>query len=93
MAEVSDNANELRYELRGGDTLIGFINYRDEPDRRVLVHTDIDPKYEGGGYGSQLVKAALDDVRARGIKIVPLCPFVAAFLRRHPDYGDVVFHG
>lgn len=92
MAEVVDNARELRYELHDGDTLVGFINYRDENGVRVLVHTDIAPRFEGQGLGAELVEGALEDVRGRGLTIVPLCPFVAAFLRRHPDYEDVLAH-
>ena len=56
----------------------------------TLVHTDVDPKWEGQGVGSELVRGALDDLRARGLKVRPLCPFVAAFIRRHPEYEDLV---
>lgn len=56
----------------------------------MLVHTDIDPGYEGRGLGSKLVAGALDDLRRRGLGVVPLCPFVAAYLRRHPEQADLV---
>jgi predicted GNAT family acetyltransferase len=56
----------------------------------VLVHTEVEPRAEGTGLGSQLVTEALDDIRARGLRVVPLCPFVAAYIRRHPDYADLV---
>lgn len=55
-----------------------------------MVHTDVDPKWEGHGAGSALVQGALDDVRARGLKVRPVCPFVAAYIRRHPDYEEIV---
>src|SRR5690348_14964142 len=87
---VRDNPDELRYEaLRGGE-LIGEIRYRTEPGVVVLVHTDVAPSAEGSGVGSRLVTAALDDIRARGLRVVPLCPFVARYVRRHPEYADLV---
>jgi predicted GNAT family acetyltransferase len=57
----------------------------------VFTHTETDPAFEGQGVASQLVRWALDDVRARGLRVVPVCPFVQDFLRRHSDeYGDLV---
>jgi predicted GNAT family acetyltransferase len=89
---VVDNPAELRYELWVGDARAGFIAYRREPGIVVLVHTDIDPVYEGRGLGSRLVAGALDDIRSRGLRLVPRCPFVAAYLRRHPEQTDLVVH-
>lgn len=87
---VRDNPAELRYEVRRGDTLLGQIRYRTEPGLVVLVHTDVATSVEGSGVGSALVAGALDDIRARGLRVVPVCPFVAAYIRRHPDYADLV---
>lgn len=57
----------------------------------TIYHTEVDPAFEGQGVGSQLAKAALDDVRARGLELVPRCPFIAAYIRRHSeDYLDLV---
>lgn len=89
---VVDNPAELRYELWVDGARVGFIAYRREPASVVLVHTDIDPADEGRGLGSQLVAGALDDIRSRGLGLVPLCPFVAAYLRRHPEQTDLVVH-
>jgi len=89
-ARVVDNPEQLRYELWEGATLAGFIAYRVEPGTVVLVHTEIDPAFEGRGLGSQLVAGALDDLRARALTVVPLCPFVAAYIREHPGYADLV---
>ncbi len=87
---VRDNPTELRYEaLRDGE-LVGLIRYRVEPGVIVLVHTEVDDAVEGTGVGSQLVRDALDDIRARGLRLVPVCPFVAAYLLRHPEYSDLV---
>jgi predicted GNAT family acetyltransferase len=87
---VTDHPNELRYEIEVDGEVAGFLMYRREPGVLELVHTDVDPKWEGQGVGAALVKGALDDVRARGLKIRPYCPFVAAYLRRHPEYDDLV---
>lgn len=89
---VVDNPTELRYGLWVDGSRAGFIAYRREPGVVVLVHTDIDPVYEGRGLGSQLVAGALDDIRSRGLRLAPLCPFVAAYLRRHPEQTDLVVH-
>ena len=84
---VRNNPEELRYEALRDDQLVGLIRYRTEPGVVVLVHTEVDEAVEGTGVGSQLVRVALDDLRARGLRLVPLCPFVAAYLRRHPEYA------
>jgi predicted GNAT family acetyltransferase len=87
---VTDRPNELRYEIEEDGEVAGFLMYRIEPGVLELVHTDVDPKWEGKGVGAALVKGALDDVRARGLKVRPYCPFVAAYIRRHPEYEDLV---
>ncbi|HEY6981095.1 GNAT family N-acetyltransferase [Reyranella sp.] len=61
--------------------------YRQQDDRLIFTHTEVPPADAGKGIGSRLVRAALDDARRRGFKIVPACSFVAAFVRRHPEYG------
>jgi predicted GNAT family acetyltransferase len=87
---VTDNAAEERYELAANGSLLGFIEYRDRPDARVLVHTEVDPEHEGEGLGSRLIAGALDDIRGRGLELVPLCPFVRGYLQRHPEEADLV---
>jgi len=87
---VRDNPAELRYELLDGDEVVGEILYRTEPGIVVLVHTEIAPSAEGRGLGGHLVAGALDDLRSRGLRVVPLCPFVAAYIRHHPEYDDLV---
>lgn len=85
---VSDNPAELRYELRDDDELVGEIRYRKVPGGLALVHTEVDPKRQG--LGSVLVGGALDDLRARGLGVVPVCPFVRVYIRRHPEYADLL---
>ena len=87
---VADNPAELRYEVWTGDVLAGTIRYTRHADVVTLVHTEVDPAFEGRGLGNALVAGALDDLRARGKRLVPLCPFVIAYLRRHPEYADLV---
>ena len=83
---VGDNPEELRYELWLGDELAGEIRYiRDDDGKVVLVHTEVEPRYEHQGLGNVLVQGALDDLRERGIEYRVVCPFVAAYLRRHPQ--------
>jgi predicted GNAT family acetyltransferase/glutaredoxin len=90
---VEDAPERGRYELRLGDALIGFASYRDRDGERVLTHTEVDPTCEGRGYGTTLVAAALEDVRERGLTVRPLCPFVSAYIRRHPELGRLVTPG
>jgi predicted GNAT family acetyltransferase len=87
---VQNDPDNSRYTARVDGELAGFTEYEMLQGRHVFFHTETDPSYAGKGVGSTLVKEALDDVRAGGGTIVPLCPFVAAFVRRHPDYRDLV---
>ena len=88
--EVRDNRRELRYEALAGGDLLGLIRYRIAPGLVVLVHTDVAPSAEGKGVGSRLVGGALADIRRRGLRVVPICPFVADYIRRHAEYADLV---
>jgi uncharacterized protein len=91
---VLDVAEWSRFEIHVGGKLAGFAQYRAERDADgpllVFTHTEVDDAYEGRGLGSTLVRAALDAARARGAGIRPRCPFVAAFVERHPEYADLV---
>ena len=87
---VVDNAAELRYELRLGAEVVGQIRYATEPGLVFLIHTEVAESIDGKRLGSVLVRGALDDIRARGLRVVPVCPFVVAYIRRHPEYGDLV---
>ncbi len=87
---VVDNADRHRYEAYLGDELAGFVSYRTGPGVVILVHTEVGVGFEGHGVGGQLAAAALADVRARNLKVDPLCPFIAAYLERHPEFSDVV---
>lgn len=77
---VVDNPAEHRYELWDGDRLAGEIVYREVEGGLALVHTEVEPR--GQGLGTELVRGALDDMRERGLKVVPVCPFVVDYVRR-----------
>jgi predicted GNAT family acetyltransferase len=86
-----DNVSRRQYELvTDGGAVLAVISYLDRPGARVLVHTEVDPAHEGEGLGSRLVDATLADIRSRGLELVPLCPFVRAYLRDHPEHRDLV---
>lgn len=69
--------------------VVGEILYRTTPEAVALVHTEISPSLEGQGLAGKLVSGALDDIRERGLRVVAICPFVRAYIRRHPEYGDL----
>ncbi|MHA6667717.1 GNAT family N-acetyltransferase [Homoserinimonas sp. A447] len=78
------------YELRSGGELIGHVNYRDDGDRRVFLHTKVDEAHTGEGLATKMVRFALEDVRASGLRAVALCPMFSAFVIKHRDYDDIV---
>jgi uncharacterized protein len=66
------------------------LTYKEEGDTIYLVHTEVPAAMEGKGIGGQLAKAALEYAREKHLKVVPRCPFVTSYLKRHPEYQDVV---
>jgi uncharacterized protein len=86
---ISDNPKLHRYELplAGG---LAFVAYRRIGDVLSLDHAEVPSALEGQGAGSRLVKATLDDIRARGLKVTPRCGFVRAYMRRHREYDDLI---
>jgi uncharacterized protein len=87
---VVDNPPELRYEIWVDEQLAGEIRYTLDGEVVTMVHTEIDPAREGAGLGQALVAGALDDVRGQGRRVRPICPFVAKYIARHPEYADLV---
>lgn len=86
---VRNNEEASRYETTVGGHL-AKIDYRLGGSIITLVHTEVPPALEGQGVGSALAAFALDEARARGYTVVPRCPFVAAYIRRHPKYQPLV---
>jgi uncharacterized protein len=89
---VRDVPDRSRFEIEVDGRLAGFAQYRvKDPSLVVFTHTEIDDAYEGRGLGSTLVRFALDAARRRGLAVRPDCPFVRAYVARHPDaYLDLV---
>jgi predicted GNAT family acetyltransferase len=86
---VADNPEAARYELTVDGERAGFVTYRQSPGVIALLHAEVDPSRERRGLGSQLVRGALDDARARGLAVRPVCPFVQWFMETHADYQDL----
>ncbi|HEU5144763.1 MAG TPA: GNAT family N-acetyltransferase [Dermatophilaceae bacterium] len=80
---------ESQFELRDGDAVVGKARYAPSGDGtgRVFFHTEVDDAYSGQGLAGRLVAAALDETVADGLRIVPVCPFVATYVKRHPEYA------
>ncbi len=87
---IVDLPDARRFELRDGDTAIGFAQYRDRDGSRMFTHTVVDSAYEGRGLGSRLARHVLEDAVAQGKRIVPVCSFIAAYLKRHHEYDASV---
>ena len=87
---VTDVPEADRYEIRDGDRLLGQAVYERRGNQVVFTHTEVDDSTEHSGLGSRLVRGALDDVRAAGGSVVPMCSFVRGWIERHPEYADLV---
>jgi predicted GNAT family acetyltransferase len=87
---IRDNPACGRYELLLDGTLAGLAAYVIDDGVMTIPHTEVRPQYEGRGLGGRLAKSVLDDARRRGLGVVPRCPFVAAYIKRHPEYDDLV---
>lgn len=90
MAEVKRNEDEQQYEISLGGGQMAILAYDERNERMVLTHTEVPASHEGKGLGSQLVKAAANDARERGLKIVPQCSYARTWFERHREQGDVL---
>ncbi|KQW23008.1 acetyltransferase [Afipia sp. Root123D2] len=89
MTDIVDNNAARRYEL-DIDGHIAAAYYELSGNVITFTHTEVPTELGGKGIGSKLVKGALDQVRARGLRVVAQCPFVKACIGKHPDYADLV---
>lgn len=87
---IVNNRVANRYEASLDGRRAGYSTYEEEPGRVTFVHTVVPPEFEGRGVGSRLAKFAIDDTRARGLRVTPVCPFVRDYLRRHSEYDSMV---
>lgn len=84
-----DDAAE-RYEIRLGGRRVGLADFYRRGDVVIIPHTETSPEFGGRGLASQLVRYCLDDIRAQGLRVEPACPFVAAYIRKNPEYADLL---
>jgi uncharacterized protein len=91
--KVVDQPDHKRYEGSIDGTVAGIVEYEDVGGDRALMHTEVFDAFEGKGIGAALARGVLDDLRAKGVKVRPFCPFIAGWIRRHPDYLDLVADG
>lgn len=90
-AVVTDADERRRFEAHVNGTLAGFAEYIRTPELVVYPHTVVEDEYEGQGIGSALARAALDDARERGLRVLATCPFIHSWMGRHPEYADLAY--
>lgn len=88
---LTNNTAQHRYEIASDGVLAGFAEYNLVGNDAILfTHTEILPAFEGQGLGSQLARYALEDVKTQKKMAIPVCKFIAGYIRRHPEYLDIV---
>jgi predicted GNAT family acetyltransferase len=87
---ITDNKERHRFELRLDDRVAGWIDYFRTDGVVAMTHAEVQSDLRNQGHGDTLVREALEQVREEGAKVRPLCPFVAAYVRRHPELEDLV---
>jgi hypothetical protein len=89
--EFTHNPQASQYELRMAGQVAARAVYRTQGDAICFTHTEVQPQHEGQGLGSRLAAYALDDVKTRGLKAVPQCPFIAKYIQKNEkEYGELV---
>ncbi|HZU75169.1 MAG TPA: GNAT family N-acetyltransferase [Dehalococcoidia bacterium] len=89
---VRKNEAAHRFEAQQ-DGRLAILTYQQRDGRITLIHTEVPTELEGHGIGAALARAALEDARAEGLRVVPLCPFVRGYIERHPEYETLVAAG
>lgn len=87
---VTDATERNRFVATVDGEPAGFLVYRLRPGLLALIHTEVDERFEGHGVGSRLARFALEQARAKGLEVLPFCPFVNEWMRRHPEFNDLV---
>lgn len=88
--EIRDNAEHHRFEIDLGDGAFAFAEYNLIPGKIMFTHTEVPKAHEGKGCGSALIRAGLAAARERGLKVIPICPFFAAYMEQHPETQDLL---
>ena len=86
---VIDNPALQRFELTVGDQ-VAFAEYRRRPGLLIITHVETPVSLRGGGVAARVMKGVLEQARASGTKVAPLCPYAEAYIRRHPQYRNLV---
>ena len=87
---VRDNAEKHRFEIDLGDGSLAIAQYTLPEGKIMFTHTEVPPAHEGKGVGSALIRFALASARTRGLKVIPICPFFAAYIKQHPEEQDLL---
>ncbi len=89
---VTDNPAASRYELHVGSELAGIVTYQLRKDDTVisLLHTEVEPAFQGAHLATHLARYSLDDARGRGLAVLPFCPYITSWIKKHPEYADLV---
>ncbi|GAB6119740.1 GNAT family N-acetyltransferase [Dysgonomonas termitidis] len=91
--QLIDNAEESRYEFHIGKHMPLVEYLRTDNGEIYLTHTEVPVALEGQGIGSQLAEKVLADIESKGLSLVPLCPFIAGYIKKHPDWRRIVMKG
>ncbi len=91
MITVTDNRSAKRFEAHEDEKLAGLAAYVRTQEFVAFVHTEVDPAFEGRGVGSLLAREAIESVRAEGLQVLAICPFIAGWLARHPEYANLQY--
>jgi uncharacterized protein len=87
---IENNADKQQYEAKLDGKVVAFAEYRPIGQSIMFTHTEVNEDLEGKGVGSELIRYALEDTKAKGMTAIPMCPFVKIFIQRHKDFIDVV---
>jgi predicted GNAT family acetyltransferase len=88
--EIRDNPERHRFEVDLGDGGVAIAEYTLPSGKMMFTHTEVPPEHEGKGIGSALIRHALDEARKRQLKVIPICPFFAAYMRNHAEVQDLL---
>jgi predicted GNAT family acetyltransferase len=87
---IRDNPDKHRFETDLGDGSVAIAEYTLPKGKIVFSHTEVPPAHEGQGIGSALIRFALAAARERGLQVIPICPFFAAYMKRHEETHDLL---
>ena len=87
---IRDNVDKHRFEIDLGDGSFAIAEYTLPTGKILFTHTEVPPKHEGKGLGTMLIKHGLGEARRRGLKVIPICPFFAAYIQKHPEEQDLL---